>query len=98
MFVGEFPKGLRVGHFNDSLTYKPFVSINDIMAWVECYIKEEEIDSKKKARDVKGPTSRGSYSSQQQLGSYNTLYIKDMETFKCSGGSRYDGTQTQQMV
>lgn len=54
MFVGEFPKGLRVGHFNDSLTYKPFVSMNEIMAQVECYIKEEEINSKKKKETSRG--------------------------------------------
>lgn len=53
MFVGTFKNSLRVRHFNESLTQKHVASMNEIMAHFECYIKGEERNMEKKAKDVK---------------------------------------------
>jgi hypothetical protein len=39
MFVSAFHNGLKVGHFNESLTQKPATSMQEIIKRVECYIK-----------------------------------------------------------
>jgi len=60
LFVGAFQNGLRVGQFNESLAQKPADSMEEIMARPECYIKGEESNVEKRARDVKEKGSSGS--------------------------------------
>jgi len=51
---------LRAGQFNESLAHKPADSMDEIIAREECYIKGEESNVEKKARDVKERTSNNS--------------------------------------
>jgi hypothetical protein len=53
VFVGAFQNGLRSGQFNESLAQKPAGSMEEIIARADCYIKGEESNAEKKARDVK---------------------------------------------
>lgn len=53
VFVGAFQNGLRAGQFNESLAQKPADSMEEIMARAECYIKGEESNAEKKARDAR---------------------------------------------
>lgn len=50
--MGDFQNGLRVGQFNESLAQKPD-SMDEVIARAYCYIKGEERNVEKKARDVK---------------------------------------------
>jgi hypothetical protein len=53
VFVGAFQNGLRTGQFNESLAKKPVDSTDELIARADCYIKGEESNAEKKARDVK---------------------------------------------
>jgi len=53
LFVGAFQNGLRAGPFNESLAQKPTNSMEEIKSRAECYIKGEESNAEKKARDAK---------------------------------------------
>ena len=53
VFVGAFQNGLRAGQFNESLAQKPADSMEEVIARAECYIKGEESNAEKKARDAK---------------------------------------------
>jgi len=57
VFVGAFHNGLRVGQLNESLAQKPADSMDEIIAKADCYIKGEESNAEKKARDMKERTS-----------------------------------------
>jgi hypothetical protein len=67
VFVGAFQNGLREGQFNESLAQKPADSMEEIIARADCYIKGEESNAEKKARDVKerasNNTERRAYQS-----------------------------------
>ena len=60
LFVGAFKNNLKVDQFNKSLARKPADSMKEIMARTECYIKGEESNTEKWARDVKEKGSSGS--------------------------------------
>jgi len=53
LFVGAFQNGLRAGQFNESLAQKPADSMEEIISRAECYIKGEESNAEKHARDAK---------------------------------------------
>lgn len=53
IFVGELQNGLKARHFNESISHKPALSLAEVVAIDECYIKGEESNSKKKACGVK---------------------------------------------
>ncbi|MCH92502.1 hypothetical protein A2U01_0013442, partial [Trifolium medium] len=53
MFVAAFQNGLRAGHFNESLAWKPAVSMEEIMKRAKCYIKGKESNAEKQSRDAK---------------------------------------------
>ena len=53
LFVGAFQNGLRAGQFNESLALKPADSMEEIISRAECYIKGEESNAEKRARDAK---------------------------------------------
>jgi len=60
LFVGAFQNGLRADQFNESLAQKPAYSMEEIISRAECYIKGEESNAEKRARDAKekGPKRR----------------------------------------
>jgi len=60
LFVGAFQNGLRAGQFNESLAQKPTDSMEEIMARAVCFIKGEESNAEKRAREVKEKGSSGS--------------------------------------
>jgi hypothetical protein len=53
VFVGAFQNGLRAGQFNESLAQKPVDTTEEIIARADCYIKGEDSNAEKKARDAK---------------------------------------------
>lgn len=53
VFVGAFQNGLRAGQFNESLAQKPADSMEEVITRADCYIKGEESNAEKKARDIK---------------------------------------------
>jgi hypothetical protein len=53
VFVGAFQNGLRAGQLNESLAQKSADSMEEIIARADCYIKGEESNAEKKARDAK---------------------------------------------
>jgi len=53
LFVGAFQNGLRAGQFNESLAQKSTDSMEEIISRAECYIKGEESNAEKRARDMK---------------------------------------------
>jgi hypothetical protein len=57
VFVGAFQNGLRAGQFNESLAQKTADSMEEIIARADCYIKGEESNVERKARDAKDRTS-----------------------------------------
>ncbi|XP_024632850.1 uncharacterized protein [Medicago truncatula] len=59
VFVGAFQNGLRAGQFNESLAQKPADSMEEIIARAECYVKGEESNAEKKARDAKEKGNSG---------------------------------------
>ncbi|XP_039687900.1 uncharacterized protein [Medicago truncatula] len=59
VFVGAFQNGLRAGQFNESLAQKPADSIEEVIARAECYVKGEESNVERKARDAKERGSSG---------------------------------------
>lgn len=63
MFMGAFLNGTKIKQFNESLSYKPTLSLLDIVTITECYIKGEYNNINKKVRDVKKrvPTADGPY-------------------------------------
>lgn len=65
--MGEFQNGLKSGHLNESLAQRPTSSLVEVVIRVECYIKDEESNAKKKAQDIKehGPSVEGSQQSQK---------------------------------
>jgi len=77
LFVGAFQNGLRVVQFNESLVQKPVNSMEEIMARAECYIKGEESNVEKRARDVK---EKGS--SVSECKNYDFPPNRDRGTFK----------------
>lgn len=81
MFVRKFHNGLKTGHFNESLTQKPILSLVEVVTRDKFYIKNEESNVDKKARDVKErvPNAKGSH--HQRKSNYTSL-IKDKTTFK----------------
>jgi hypothetical protein len=60
VFVGAFQNGLRADQFNESLAHKPADSMDEIIARAECYIKGEESNVEKKARDSKERSANNS--------------------------------------
>lgn len=56
-----------------------------IMAQAECYIKREENNIDKKAKDVDERNSNGSDSSQQKHRSHYTSIFREIKNFKCNG-------------
>jgi len=77
LFVGAFQNGLRAGPFNESLAQKPADSMEEIMSRAKCYIKGEESNADKKARDTK---ERGSSGADKR--NYYMLPTRDRGTFK----------------
>lgn len=53
MFVGAFQNGLRARHFNKSLAKRSAFSLDKEVTHAKCYIKGEEKNAEKKARDAK---------------------------------------------
>ena len=53
IFVAAFQHELKVGQFNESLTQKPAKSMDEIITRTECYVKGEESNMEKRARDSK---------------------------------------------
>ncbi|XP_039687770.1 uncharacterized protein [Medicago truncatula] len=53
VFVGAFQNGLWAGQFNESIAQKPADSMEEIIARAECYVKGEESNAEKKAREAK---------------------------------------------
>ena len=49
MFVGLFQNKLKAGHFNESLSQNPTLSLEKMVTREECYIKDEESNAEKKA-------------------------------------------------
>ena len=75
--MGAFQNGLREGPFNESLAQKLADSMDEIMSGVECYIKGEESNAEKKARDAK---ERGNSGGDRQ--NYYLPPTEDRGTFK----------------
>lgn len=48
MFVGAFQHDLKVGQLNESLAQKSASNMDGVITRAECYIKEEESNTKKK--------------------------------------------------
>ncbi|XP_024636363.2 uncharacterized protein [Medicago truncatula] len=59
VFVGAFQNGLRAGQFNESLAQKPADSMEEIIARAKCYVKGEESNAEKRARDAKKKGNSG---------------------------------------
>ncbi|GAU48798.1 hypothetical protein TSUD_81470 [Trifolium subterraneum] len=57
MFVAAFQKGLKAGHFNESLAQKPAETMQEVMKRAQCYIKGEESNAEKRDRDSKERSS-----------------------------------------
>jgi len=57
VFIDAFQNGLRGGRFNESLAQKPTDLMEEIMSKVECYIKGEENNVEKNAKDAKERSS-----------------------------------------
>src|ERR1044072_425084 len=53
IFVAAFQHGLKAGQFNESLAQKPAKSMDEIITRAECYVKGEESNMEKRARDSK---------------------------------------------
>lgn len=53
MFVGEFENRLKECHFNESLALKLALTLTEVIARVECYIKGKENNAEKKAHNIK---------------------------------------------
>src|ERR1044072_9649932 len=53
IFVAAFQHGLRADQFNESLAQKPAKSMDEIITRAECYVKGEESNMEKCARDSK---------------------------------------------
>ena len=77
MSVSAFQNGLRADQFNESLAHKPTDSMEEIIARAECYIKGEESNAEKRARDVKEKGNSGS-----ERKNYYVLPNRDKGTFK----------------
>ncbi|GAU44770.1 hypothetical protein TSUD_138820 [Trifolium subterraneum] len=60
IFVAAFHKGLKAGHFNESLAQKPATSMQEVVKRASCYIKGEESNAEKRSRDAKEKDSRSS--------------------------------------
>lgn len=75
--MGTFQNGLRVGQFHESLSQKPPDSMEEIISRAECYIKGEESNTEKRARDIKEKGSSGS-----ERKNYDVPPNRDRGTFK----------------
>src|ERR1051325_7567974 len=53
IFMAAFQHGLKAGQFNKSLAQKPTKSMDEIITRAECYVKGEESNMDKRARDSK---------------------------------------------
>lgn len=53
ILMGAFQNGLKLDHFNESLTQNPMLPLADVVSRVGCYIKGKESNAEKKARNVK---------------------------------------------
>src|ERR1044072_5155309 len=58
IFVAAFQHGLEAGQFNESLAQKPSKSMDETISRAECYVKGEESNMEKRARDSKDRGSR----------------------------------------
>lgn len=53
MFVGDFQNGLRACHFNEFMAQKMASNMDEVMNWVECYIKGQKSNMEKRHQDAK---------------------------------------------
>lgn len=84
MFVGMFQNGLKTGHFSESLAQKSASSLEEVVTKVECYIKGEEKNIKRKVHDSEERIPNTERSHPQRKRNYISP-IKDKSAFKRVG-------------
>lgn len=53
MFEGAFQNGIKVVHFNESLSQKSAFLLTDVVIRAKCYLKGNESNAEKKVHNVK---------------------------------------------
>lgn len=84
MYVGAFQNGFKVGHLNESLSQKPELTLIEVVAKAECYIKGEESNVKKKSHDANEHVPSVESSHYSRNNSY-PLPVKDKSILKRVG-------------
>lgn len=81
MFMGALQNRLKVGPFSESLAQNPTITLTEVVARTECYIKGDEIKAKKKDHNTKErvPDTKSSHLSRKNR---HTLHMKDKSLFK----------------
>lgn len=69
IFMGVFHNGVKVGHFNESLTQKPSLSLVEVVTKAECYIKGKESKPENKIFNINEsvPNVEGSHQKRKKL-------------------------------